>query len=498
MILWSTLFSFAAPLAFAQPTEAVAEATVEQSAETTAVAATSALAITTDLHSEYLAGEPILVRFVVQNQSANPAQFSDLSRRPWLVRFKVKGEKTPTQTRYNLPPSVDEGQQWVLPVRARREVLLEIPSSSTFKSGDYSLEIRILEDSGERVLPVHAFRIRQAAPVGGQISSDSLSTARGGHQVLWTHQGQDGADLYLNHANAANPAEVIGNYHLLHLKKAVEPVLALSAPQQAWDRHVYWMQSSNSLRFARIRGHALRSAPASLNFPYPKVQLVGRGATDGQGALHVPVWISDPSGQGGTLRVATVDARGTPRFRKVLRADAVPELVVSGVDSTGGLRLLVGGAGGLALYSLPADSNLPAFGTRIVAKDVPVIAAHIGYLPESESLGGGLAIAVLERRQSDQGETLQVAWLGMDGRDWKRWPAGSIPAGAQVKDFLSQAEDFAVLVQKSDGTHVLIGPSGRTEVVGGTALGTLVPRLNGGMSMRRLIKGGPIKTTLLK
>lgn len=493
MILWSTLISLAAPYAFAQPT-AVNEAAT---AETRPGVAAAVLAVTTDLHSEYLSGEPMLVRFVVQNDSAKPAQFSDLSRRPWLVRFKVKGENTPTQTRYNLPPSLDEGQQWTLAPRARREVLLEIPSSSTFKSGDYSLEIRILEDGGERVLPVHAFRIRPAAPAGGQISTDSLSTARGGHQVLWTHQAQDGADLYLNHANAANPAEVIGNYHLLHLKKAVEPVLAHSAPQQVWDRHVYWMQSANSLRFARIRGHALRNAPASLNFPYPKVQLVGRGATDGQGALHIPVWIPGPNGKGGTLRVASVDARGKPRFRKVLRADSVPELVVSGVDSTGGLRLLIGGTGGLALYNLPADSNLPAFGSRIVAKDVPVIAAHLGYLPESESVAGGLAIAVLERRPADTGETLQVAWLGMDGRDRKRWPAVALPAGAQVKDFLSQSTDFAVLVQKSDGTHLLLGPSDRKEVAG-AALGTLVPRLNGGMSMRRLVKGGPIKTTLLE
>jgi len=487
MLIWSILLSFASG-------PSIAQVPVEETPQK----ASSVLEIKTDLHGEYLVGEPMLVRFIVQNSGTSTAQFSDLSRRPWLVRFKIKGENTATQTRYNLPPAVDPGQQWSLAARARREVLLEIPSSSTFKVGDYSLEIRILEDGGERVLPVHAFRIRSAAPVGGQISVDSLSTARGGHQVLWTHQGQEGADLYLNHANAANPDQVLGNYHLLHLKKAVDPVLALSAPQQVWDRHVYWMHTQNSLRFARIRGHALRSAPAPLNFPYPEVQLVGRGATDGQGSLHIPVWIPSPSGQSGELRVASVDTRGTPRFRLVFRADSRPKLVESGVDGTGGLRLLVGGSGGLDVYTLPANPELPAFGKRIVAKEKPVIAAHIGYLPESESIPGGMAIAVLQRQKTAEGDTLQAAWLGMDGRERKPWPAFSIGTSMQIKGFLSQAESFAVLVKKTDGSHVLLGPNGTSRGVSGTEVGTLVPHLNGGMSLRRLVAGGPIKTTLLE
>jgi hypothetical protein len=487
MLIWSILLSFAGG-------PAIAQAPLEKTPKKAPVN----LEIKTDLHDEYLVGEPMLVRFTVQNLDTFPTQFSDLSRRPWLVRFKIKGENTATQTRYNLPPAVDSGQQWSLPARARREVLLEIPSSSTFKVGDYSLEIRILEDGGERVLPAHAFRIRSATPAGGQISVDSLSTARGGHQVLWMHQGEEGADLYLNHANAANPAQVLGNYHLLHLDKAVDPVLARSAPQQVWDRHVYWMHSKNSLRFTRIRGHALRNAPAPLNFPYPEVRLVGRGATDGQGSLHIPVWIPSPNGQGGELRVASVDERGTPRFRLVLRADSLPEFVESGVDGTGGLRLLVGGSGGLDVYSLPADANLPAFGKRVVAKEAPVIAAHVGYLPESKSSQGGMAIAVLQRQKSAEGDTLQAAWLGMDGRERVVWPSIPIGTSMRVKDFFSQADDFLVLAKNEDGSHVLLGLNGTSRAVSGADVGELVPRLNGGMSLRRLVAGGPIKTTLLE
>ena len=487
MLIWSLCFLFFGESVYAEtPQVASAQASL------------SALEIQTDVHGEYLVGEPMLVRFTVQNTSEKALGFSDLSARPWLVRFKVSGENTATQTRYNLPPEVDEGRQWELPPRGRREVLLEIPSSSTFKVGDYDLEIRILEDAGERVLPSHPFRIRPAAPTNGQISSDTLSTARGGHQVLWVHQGEKGADLYLHHSQAQNPELTIGNYHLLHLEKSVEPILTQSAPQQVWDRHVYWMQSKNSLLYARIRGHAFRGEPAALNFPYPEVQLLGRGATDSEGTLHIPLWIPGPNGKGGELRVASVDTRGTPYFRLVFRADAAPEMVVSGVDSTGGLRILVGGSGGLDFYTMVANPTLPAFGKRVLPKDAGIIAAQFGFLPESEGMSGGMSIAVVSQIRTPESTALKLSWLSMDGQERTSWPGFSIAPGAEFKSFFAQADGFGVLVQDAGGSHRLLGPNGTERAISAEQLGTLIPVLNGGLAMRRLLNGGPIKTTLLK
>jgi hypothetical protein len=487
MFIWSLCFLFAGGSVFAQSSQAAP-----------AAVSPSALEIETDIHGEYLVGEPMLVRFTVQNTGEKTLGFSDLSARPWLVRFKISGENTATQTRYNLPPKVDEGRQWEVAPRGRREVLLEIPSSSTFKVGDYNLEIRILEDAGERVIPSQSFRIRSAVPAGGQVNTDTLSTARGGHQVLWVHQGEEGVDLYLHHSEAQNPERTVGNYHLLHLEKAVEPVLAQSAPQQVWDRHVYWMQSKNSLRYARIRGHAFRGPPASLNFPYPEVQLLGRGATDSDGTLHVPVWIPGPRGNGGELRVASVDTRGTPRFRLVFRAAAVPELLVSGVDSTGGLRVLVGDSGSLDFYTLTTDLSLPAFGKRVFPKEAGIIAAQFGFLPEAEGVAGGMSIAVVYGESTPEGTVLRLAWLGMNGLERKSWPSLSIAPGVEFKGFFAQADGFGVVVQDAGGGHRLLGPNGTAQAIPAAQLGTLIPILNGGLAMRRLVNGGPIKTTLLK
>jgi hypothetical protein len=485
MLIWSVLsLVFSAPVFAQEPPE-----------DPVSPKAAPRLEIGTDLHAEYLAGERMLVRFEVQNNSTKPAQFADLSARPWLVRFKVTAKNGATQTRYNLPPDVDEGRKWTLAPRARREVLLEIPSSSTFKAGEYSLEIHILDDNGERILPAHPFRIRAALPVGGQIAYEALSTARGGHQVLWVHSALEGADLYLHHADAADPARTLGNYHLLHLSEIVHPILAQAAPQQVWDRHIYWMKSKRSLSYARIRGQTLRAAPATLNFPYPEVELIQRGATDGEGSLHVPFWVPAPSGTGGELRVASVNDRGVPRFRSVIRATTKPGLISTGVDSTGGLRLLLGGSGALDLYSFGADAALPATGKRILLAESGVIAAQIGFLPESEGVPGGMAIGVLQKEAHEDGERFTVAWVAMDGRELMRWPAFTMEAGSSIKDVLISPNTYGLVIQAGSGAHHLLGPDGHLRPIPAAHLGTLVPRLNGGLSIRRFVDGGPIQTS---
>jgi len=448
--------------------------------------------VSTDLHREYLAGEPMLVRFFVENPGEKTAQFADLTARPWLVRFRIRDQDGNVQTRYNVPPDSDEGRRWMISPRSRREVLLEIPSSSTFKVGDYSLEIKILDDGGERVLPAHNFLIRKARPVEGQIGYEAISTARGGHQVLWVHHAEEGADLYLHHADAKDPARTLGDYHLLQLDKVVRPVLAQAAPQQVWDRHIYWMNSKRSLSYARIRGQALRAAPVALNFPYPEVVLVERGATDSAGTLHVPFWVPAPSGTGGELRVASVDVRGTVRFRSVLRTAEKPGLISTGVDGTGGLRLLLGGSGALDVYTLPAELSVPAAGKRILAPDRGVIAARLGFLPESEGVQGGMAIAVMTK----EAESYSVAWVGMDGLEIMRWPSMPLESGSQIKEVLISPDSFGVLVQKESGAYTLIGPNGLSRSLSASQLGTMVPLLNGGIGIRRFVEGGPIATSL--
>ena len=457
----------------------------------------AAVVIRTDLHAEYLVGERMLVRFEIDNQGSKTADFADLAARPWLVRFKVTPKGKKSQTRYNVPPKEDSNRRWSLRANSRKEVLLEIPSSSTFKAGEYTLEITILDDQKERRLPAHQFRIRGAEPVSGSISYEALGTSRGGHQVVWSHRAQSGFDLYLHHADGKSPQQTLGNYHLLHLKKPVEPVLAQAAPQQAWDRHIYWLNSKNSLSYVRLRGQTLRSQPVDLNFPYPSVELVDRGSTDGEGVLHVPFWVSAPNQKGGELRVASVDSRGQPRFRSVLRAVTKPDLIQTGVDSTGGLRILLGSQGALDMYKLHPSLGLPASGQRILPAENNVLFARIGFLPEAEGVPGGMAIGTIQKlaESSDDAQRVRVAWASVDGRELKSWPDFALPTKASIVDALITIDTYSVLIRLADGKHQLIRHNAPPKSVASDQLGALVPDQNGGVLLRRFVRSGPIRTS---
>ncbi|MEC7241956.1 MAG: hypothetical protein VXW32_12055 [Myxococcota bacterium] len=454
----------------------------------------SSLEIHTDLHEEYLLGETMLVRIeVVNTHSSEGVQFPDLSARPWLVRFRVTDSEGKTQTRYNVAPEQEEQRTWKIPPRSRREVVLEIPSSSTFKQGQHTLQIEINGGPSARVLPVHSFTLSRSKPVGGEVGHDALAVARGGHQVLWTHDAQSGADLYLHHASGEAPSRTLGNYHLLHLEEPVEPVLALSSPQQVWDRHVYWMTSDRSLQFARLRGQAFRSSPRTLNFPYPRVELVGRGSTDGDGGLHIPFWIHAPNQNGGELRVASIDSRGRPRFRSVIRSASRPEWIRTGVDSTGGLRIMMGTQGELDLYTLDSTSDLPAAGVRVLPAEKGVVHAEIGFLPETESSPGGMALGIVTRGPSIEGvQSHEVRWVSTKGTELHTVGGFQLREGQALHSVVIQAEEFWGIIAESNGTHTLINTRGTQGTVPTGQLGTLVPVGESGVVLRRLKDGGPV------
>ena len=453
------------------------------------------LEIRTDLHGEYLLGETMLVRIEVVNaQSSETLRFPDLSASPWLVRFRITDQEGKTQTRYNVAPE-DEGEAriWEIPPRSRREVVLEIPSSSTFKAGQHTLQIEIKNGENTQTLPEHAFRLAAAKPVGGQVGYDALAVSRGGHQVVWAHDAEKGVDLYLHHASGEAPSRTLGNYHLLSLEGAVEPVLALSSPQQVWDRHVYWMSSDSSLQFARLRGQAFRSTPRSLNFPYPNVELVGRGSTDGEGGLHVPFWVEAPNKKGGELRVASIDSRGRPRFRSVLRSATRPEWVRTGVDSTGGLRILLGSQGELDLYTLDPSTDLPAAGTRVLPSTAGVRHSEIGFLPETDSSPGGMALGIVTRgAPGEAGVAHEVRWVSMRGTALHTVGGFSLTEGQSLHSIVILADEFWAVVAEANGTHTLVNRSGVQGPVPAGQMGALVPHGDGGVVLRRLKNGGPV------
>ncbi len=441
--------------------------------------------ITTDLRAEYLAGTPVLIRFEVANATPQVLSFADLAARPWLVRFELTGPDGKSIQRFNTPPEVDLPRSWELGPRGRRQVLLQIPSSAGLAPGEWQVRIRIQDDQGELTLPPHKFLVAPPRPVGGALIHEPLGIQRSGHQAVWVHKARSGYDLYLHHSQGQRPEKTLGDYHLSHLEQRVDPILSHSRPQERWGRYIYWQQDEKTLAYAQLDGQQLRGRIRTLQAPWPQLQLLGRGATDADGGLHVPLWVPAPKGTGGEIRVASIRGPGRARFRSVVRLPREPAWVETTTDASGALRILVAHDGFLDLYTVTPQNDLPAVGTRLPVDLAPQI-ARFGYLPDQEDIAGGLAILGLHKTP----EGLVGEWVTLGGQTTHRFAPITPPPGATLVDLLPRGlTPFAAAYLPPEGPGVLLRPDTPPLTLQGRPEGALLSDGDDAVFLREL--GGP-------
>lgn len=421
--------------------------------------AVAVLELSSDIRAEYLHRAPMLVRLSVTNSGGAKGSFPDLKARPHLVHFEFVDERGKKVVYRNTAPSSDTNTQWSLGPRGRKQVLLEIPQSQTLKPGAYTLTVRIKDPAGEKALDPVKLQVVPVRPQAGELTFEPLGAKRGGHQVVWLQDGEQGYDVYLHHADAKDPVRELADYHLAHLEQPATPVLALAQPGQRWDRHVYWQRDARSLQVVRLDGQANASAPKVIQTPYPKIEVMGRGVSDGDGGLHIPVWIPAPKGSGGELMVISLRDGGTRSYRSLSRYDQRPAWLETGVDSGGNLRVVLPNDGNLDQYTVLSATELPGAGKRLVDVKVtptPPLAASYGVIPAAQGQSGGLGLfALLETAEPG---VAQGVWFSLDGKQVAQGP--KLPLGpGSVQDVLPMGrDDFAVLMLQEDGSSVLVQP----------------------------------------
>ena len=479
------------PLVFLPAVALAQEAPVEAPPEAPGVEAPApakpSVEVSTDLRAEYIQGEPVLVRFTVANTSLQPANFTDLAARPWLVRFELVDKAGKKTTWYTTPPDEDPGGTWSIPPRGQRKVLLEIPSSARLKKGSYTLTVKIQNGDDSVTLPAHTLSMAAANPVHGDTLFEADGIERYGHQTLWVHDAADGYDLYLHHADGKNPSRLVADYHLMHLDSPIEPVLTAARAQERWSRYIAWQSGPRTVEYLRLENHEVRGEAGRVETPYPKVELVGRPSTDAEGGLHVPLWVPAPQGAGGEVMVVSLQGRDGPEYRTISRMDSKPDWTVSTVDNGGNLRLLLSQDGHVDVYNVASGSSLPGAGKRLHKSDdtVPLMGSF-GYLKSTTTRAGGLAVLVL----FDIGEDLAEArWIGMDGEVVEVFGAAPLPKGGEVEQLVQVGEGFAAL-HRGESNRVLL-PGTDKLVIGPVT--QLVAR-NEDVWVRSIEKGGPVKS----
>ena len=489
-------------LAFAQDATPKADAPVapaaeipptDEQAEAPAVKPTLAA----DLRPAYLAGQPILVRLTVENPGKETQSFPDLSLRPWLVYFEILDSKGKKATYHNTAPALDPGQSWSLPSRSRKQVLMDVPQSGKLKAGSYTLNLRVEDPAGTIKLASHSFVVEPIRASAGAVHFEPLGLDRTGHQVAWTQKGAKGYDVYVEQADAKEPRKVLAQYYLMHSEKEADPILSLALPSARWDRYVYWQRDARSIQVARLQGAGQPVSSRLVQTPYPKIELLGQGATDKDGGLHVPIWIPAPKGAGGELMVLSLRDKNQRSYRSLAKYESQPAWIESGIDSGGNLRLVFPNQGNLDQYTIVSSTELPGAGKRLVkAEDgKQTLAARYAVLEASEGRPGGLALFVLLQEPEGQASG---QWFALDGT-----PLGTVAAvttgEGRISDVLPLGyDDYALLMTRPDGQLSVLQPAQPELNAKPQANATLVGD-NASLWLRSVVSsGGPTLSTKLR
>lgn len=461
------------------------------------------LTLSADLRSEYLVGEPMLVQIKAQNQGRDAVTIPDLAAQHDLVRFELNLPGGATDNRRTLldAPST---LAWQIPPRGVREVLLELPASSTLRPGEYKLAIHVkLTESDEQTLPPHTLRLAEPAPVSADLSVSALVSDRGSDLIPWVHKASDGFDLYLFRADSDTPQVPQQQDFLARLPGQVTPSLTAVRATEASSRYVVWLQDQRTISYSELQGHQLRNGIRTVTAPWPRIELAARGVTTSAGLLFQPLWIPAPNGDAGELRVLTTTPRGTA-YRRVGRFDARPAVIETVIDDSGAIHLFTVSAGNLDVYSVHGDDdptraaaeNLPLGGQRLLPADPGRTIHHIrfGILGAGEGYPGGLAMLLLVEETPG---TLTPRWMTLAGKPIRDGTNIVLPEAMTPVDVSPARSGNVGLLVRTDSGQLQYIEDGRFQPLAGIRTAVALDRTPEGAPVLRSLSK-PIATRMLQ
>lgn len=449
--------------------------------------------VSADLRDEYLAGFDLLVTFTVKNTGATPLGFPDLQNRPHVVRFRLDGPKGKSE-RFSTPPKADPGGAWTLQPGSERKVVLAIPSSSSLTPGDWTLTVAIEDGETKLALPTQAFRLTAARPVGGRPVWEPTVANTVGTMFPWVHQAKAGFDLYLMQYAPKSTGTVQAQFFLAREKSSFDPILSRARTNDARSRHIYWATDGRSITWAHLDGTTFSAPPRVATLPYPKVELLARGVSDGNGKLVVPLWVPAPSGAGGEVRVLEVDARGRQVVRGASAYTQRPRSVTSAVDAAGNLLFAVSDAGGVGVFRVDTTKppEVPATAARVWKSEGGWSPTQLSFdtLPQTAAHPGGLALFCLLTRPDGAGGTVtRTLWSGIDGKVFADSTAGVWTLPGEITSFLPGGYgSWYAVTRDGEGAAWFAAQNAAPVKLKGGPVGALLPATDR-ILFRRLIDG---------
>lgn len=370
------------------------------------------------LRDEYLAGFPILVEITAANETNEPKVTPDLDARHHLVHFKLTDPQGRESERFNTPPEFDTGGDWTLAPRARRSVLLEIPSSAGFAVGDWKLNVLIGDGSKAVVLAEHRFRVAPARPSGGDLLWEPVVARTSGALIPWVHAAKGGHDVYLNQYAPGDTGRLLAHHWLFRSTRPLVPTLSRTAVSTARSRWLYWVGDPGEIRVARLEGQRIAGSVRSLGLPWASAVPLARGVSDGKGGFALPLWVPKPKGPAGEVHFLVMSERGEVSVREVALYAQKPPIVETGLDAGGNAVLALAHDKGIDIFRLDPtrDARLPALGDRAwkAADGWTSLGLAFDAVPDKDGRAGGLAILAAQLLPGVDKAAPQVRTLRFD------------------------------------------------------------------------------------
>lgn len=389
-------------------------------------------------------GSPLVLDLRIHNPHTVPLSIPDLSVQPDLVRFQLRYGGT-RERRYNTPGTGNTAAMWQIEPGQERALRLEVPATAGLQTGQVKVDIEVQLTPSVQ-LPTQELEIVSPAPVAGDLSGLAGAPGTQHPDVAWVHQKGQQQVLVLQHQQGQRRYQLA----LANVSGVTQPWLSRSRRDALGERSIVWLTGTQRLSILRLRGQQARGEPIGFDLPWPLVEIIGHPVTDGDGLLSVPMWVADPSGESGALRLAIIAGKRTPAHTRIVALKRRPEQVLSTLDAAGRPMLFVVQPDRIDIFT-PTEELIEPWTRRTLWKapsGTEVLTVALGDYPANTEHAGGTAVLVASRWPTG----IATQWMSLQGEPLQG--AAIIPDLGAVVDLIPRAEDWPAL-RFADGTIVV-------------------------------------------
>lgn len=243
-------------------------------------------------------GQPVYVDLLLLNTGSEAVQIQDIVRDRWQITFTVSHNGQTHTLRSQRPTDIQPKTRTLEP-RDVLELHLELPNSRALQPGKHTLSIDFPLDSTRHIeteFVVHTPNIQWA-----DLDIFNYEAFLDEEDLLWSQPFNQHHILF---AGLNNPTWI----QTIPVPKAQNTVHIGST------HHTYW-RDRNRITVIKHSGDRVQS-PQELSIPWKDFEFIGRGVTDLDGGVFIPIWVPNPNGTG-TLYSVQPQPNNTITFRKI-------------------------------------------------------------------------------------------------------------------------------------------------------------------------------------